>query len=126
MIITDNLTKEDLKKIDDIYREYHQDQFYIPDLKHTVCHRVVKLEEDVIGFGMVKLFPEAILVLNKGRSHREQVMALKMLMNCAITQTWAAGHDYLHATVHNPEYSKLLSKHYGFKESDGKQISLEL
>ena len=126
MIITEELTNEDLKQIDDIYRKYHEDDFFIPSLAHTITYASVKNNEKIVAFGMVKLFPEAILVMNKGASHREQVIAWRMLMNYAIPRTRAQGHRYLHATIHNQEYSNLLSKHYGFKVSDGKQITLEL
>lgn len=126
MIIDSALTKDDRTQIDDIYWKHHADTFYIPNLDHTVTHAVVRDNEKVLAFGMVKLYPEAILVMNKDCSLRDRVGAWRMLMNKAIKDTKSAGFPYLHATIHDNAYSSLLSKHYGFKESAGKQVFLEL
>lgn len=127
MTITEQLTGDDLEQIDVIYWKYHSKNFYIPSLIHTVTHATIKDNEGkLLAFGMVKLFPEAILILDKGASLRDRAQAWRMLLNKAINDSRAAGHEFLYATIHDENYSSLLSKHYGFKDAPGKQVFLEL
>jgi hypothetical protein len=123
MLLTEEI---DFEEVNAIYWKYHSNSLYLPDLSNSIFHTSARDNQGTIAFGMVKLFPEAILVMNKDRSLRDRAIALKLMAREAIIQTKAKNYKYLHATIHDDAYLSLLSKHYGFKLSDGKQVSLEL
>lgn len=120
------LSPGDLKQVNQIYWKFHADNLYIPSAENSIAMALAKDGDRVIAFGMAKLFPEAILILDKSASPRQRTEAFRMLMRHGIKSVKAARHKYLHATIHDEKYGKLLTKHYGFKPSDGEQFSLEL
>jgi hypothetical protein len=120
------LEPKDLDQIDQIYWQHHAEEFFIPSAENCVTLATVKEGGRIVAFGMAKLFPEAILVLDKSVDRRHKVVAFRMLMQHGINAVRNAGHRYLHATIHDMEYGRLLAKHYGFTDAKGKQISLEL
>lgn len=126
MEITSFLNPSDFRQIDNIYWNYHAKSFGIPNLRDTITNACVKDDDKVIAFGMVKLYPEAILIMNYGASSRKKGEALKLLMGKAIRETREANHEFLHATIHDDAYFNLLAKHYGFAKSEGQQVFLEL
>jgi len=121
------LKNSDLVRIDEIYRKHHQDNFGIPSLDYTLISGVAVDEKDeIIGFGMVKLWPEAIMVLDLDRSLREKSDAMHELMVVAINTVVDSPYDSLHAFVQDNGFSQLLKKHYGFKTCTGEAIYLEV
>lgn len=110
-----NSSDEDLEAIDDIYEKYYKNQFGLPNLNATVSHGIIEDDKGVIGFGMVKLFAEAIMILDKIRSTRDKSRAMKALMYKALADSKRVGLNQLHVTVDDEEFAKKLEKHYGFK-----------
>lgn len=119
-------TNGDLAQIADIYWRDHAEYLYIPSAENCVTLASAKEGERIIAFGMAKLFPEAILIIDKSATLRDRVQAFRMLMLHGIEATKEAGYKYLNATIHDETYGRMLAKHYGFKESPGKQVFLEL
>lgn len=115
----------DLEEIEQIRRTHHAD-FDPINLDHCLTHAFVEDNNKIIAYGIVNIFPEAILILDKSAAHRDQVQAWRMLMIKAINDTREKGHEFLRAVVHDDAYFNLLHKHYGFKESIGKHIYMEL
>jgi hypothetical protein len=114
----------DYQAVDDIYRKYHQDNFGIPNLNHTL--RNVVYENDggrIVGFGMLKLIPEAIMVLDLEATPREKKMALDNLIGHAILTASIHDYEHVHAFVQG-EFSDRLKKHYGFSKCEGEAIYL--
>lgn len=122
------LKSKDSRQIDIIYRKYHQEDFYIPKLDSFTLSAgvVVDDKDDVVAFGMVRLIPEVIMVMDLGRSKRTKVTALRELMSVAIMDTVRAGLDSLHAFVQDNGFSHLLKKHYGFRSCTGEAIITEV
>ena len=125
MVITTELTDENRLEVDRIYRRHHANDFYIPSLRDSITYACATNDNKVIGFGVVKPYPEAILVLDYDASLRDKVQAWRGLLNKAISDT-ALRHDQLYVSVHDDAHANLLKKHYGFKEVPGKQLYLEL
>lgn len=116
----------DLERINDIYEKFFQDQIYLPSLDHTIGNGVISNDSDIVAFGMVRLYPEAIIVIDQDASNRNKGIALKLLFDEAIKACKSRNYKELNATVYNNSYGDLLTKHFGFKDCDGKAMNLRL
>ena len=58
----------DLKQIDEIYLKHHKDKIQLPDLENQITSAVVENQGRVVGFGIVKIFAEAIMLLDLDES----------------------------------------------------------
>jgi len=108
------LLVSDLKQIDDIYNKYYASDFTLPNLVHTIGSGVISDNSSVVGFGMVKLYPEALIVLDKSKPKTTQGRALKLLFREAIRVCRERQFDTLQAHSFAPDYSNLLHKHFHF------------
>lgn len=120
------LRMDDLERINQIYENFFQDQIYLPSLNHTIGNGVISNDNDIVAFGMVRLYPEAIIVIDQDASPRNKGIALKLLFDEAIKACKNKNFKELNATVHNNKYGDLLSKHFGFKDCGGKTMQINL
>jgi hypothetical protein len=111
---------DDLPQIDSIYNKYYKDEFWLPNLDHTIGNGVISDGDNVVAFGMVRLYPEAIIVIDKYRAIRDKVSALKLLFDQAILSCKDRGYRELAAKTNDAHYANLLDKHFNFKPQDGK------
>lgn len=122
-------TVDDLEKIDRIWKEYIEtgDRFGIPDTSNLVTHAVVESAKGrLIAFGMVKLFAEAILILDKNESRRNKINAIQALMLEAIRGSRQHNLSQLHCFIQREEFSRIMKKHYNFKNCKGEALVMEL
>lgn len=108
----------DIVAVDRIWRAHHSDDFSVPDRRNMVTEAVVEVDGEVIAYGQVKLFAEAMFILDKSASQRNKVLALKLLMLEAFRGTDAAGLRNLYAFIKDPEFATLISHHFGFEIID--------
>jgi hypothetical protein len=102
--------------VDEIYQQYYAGDFTLPNLVHTIGSGVISDSSGLVGFGMVKLYPEAIIVLDKARPKTTQGRALKLLFSEAIKACRQSGYNSLQAHTLDSDYSNLLIKHFGFEK----------
>lgn len=107
---------KDLTEIDDIYQRYYASDFSLPNLVHTIGSGVISDNLGLVGFGMVKLLPEAIIILDKSRTKTTQGKALKILFKEAIQACRQSGYNSLQAHTLDNRYSNLLIKHFSFEK----------
>jgi hypothetical protein len=112
--------------IDGIYEKFHRDGFGIPSRTHLVTEGVAENESGVIAYGMVKLFCEAIMVLDLDQPDREKISAIRELMSVAIMDSTKLGAEQLHVFVQNPNFAEVLKKHFGFMPCKGEALVLNL
>lgn len=117
---------EDLEKIDEIYQKFFSNQIYLPNLDNTIGNGVISNGSEVVAFGMVRLYPEAIIVIDQDASMRDKVIALKLLFDEAVKACRARNFKELNATIHDNSYGDLLNKHFGFKDFPGKFMQVKL
>ena len=120
------LQDKDIGKINEIYEKYHMGHFGIPPIHNTLCGVVVDDLDVVLGFGMVRLIPEVIMVLDLGRDKKDKCAALKELMQEAVFEISRSDYDSLHAFVQDKSFAEILKKHYGFKTVKGEALILEV
>jgi len=128
MLITRDYDYErDAQTVDKLWKAYYKDEFSIPSFDHTIIRRVIEVDDKLVAYGFAKLNPEATLILDPTMPKRFKVQALRSLMFDAIRGCKEHNLSQLHATINNrPEYEKLLRKHYGFKDTNGTALVMEI
>lgn len=114
----------DVKSIDDIYRS--QESLGVPSLSNVVSHAVITKDETVVGYGSVKLFAEAYLLLLPSLSRLEKTRAIMKSLELGIKTSKEARLEQLFLITDDRHYSDLLKEHYKFKEVPGKLLMLDL
>ena len=125
MIISREFQLEDIKGIDDLYQK--QSEFGIPSLENIIINTTL-VESDtgrIVGYGAVKLFSEAILLLDKSLRKREKAQAVREAMKTALVYSREAGLEYLYVIANTDGFSKVL-RNYGFKRVPGETLILNL
>lgn len=105
----------DVQIIDQIWREHHSDDFSVPARDNALIDAVVENKAgEVIAYGQVKLFAEAMLILDLNASQREKVFAIKSLMLEAFRGADIAGIKQMYAFIQDPDFALLIKRHFGF------------
>jgi hypothetical protein len=116
----------DAININEIWKKHHDADFSVPGLNNVVTNLVIYDGSKLVAFGMVKLFAEAILVMDLDANKRDRANALKVLFTEAFSGCQKAGIEQLHVSVTNPDFAELLKKHYDFKETEGQILVVEV
>lgn len=106
----------DLPVIDRIWRKFHSSNFGLTNTSHTVTKGIIEKDGQVLAYGLVKLFGEAIIVLDLDKSKIDKVEALKALLEQAIIDCRKIGLEQLHVFVKDPSFAAILKKHFDFVE----------
>jgi hypothetical protein len=115
----------DLERLDEIHQRCHT--FAVPRLNHIVDDKVVTSEKgDIIGYGILKLFPEAIMILDTDLPLRDRIAALHEFLERAMTIARENGSEQIHAFVQDEKFSHLLIERYGFRTVSAKPLVLNL
>ena len=125
-IITRDLRESDIISIDEIYQR--QPNIDVPSLKNMITNAVIEDEETgkVLGYGAVKLFTEAILILDKELPKKDRAIALVEAMKNAIIFSRDAGIEHLFAVSSDPSFAKVLEHRYKFCRIPGVLLRLDL
>lgn len=110
--------QSDIESIDNIWRKHHSDDFSIPNRNNSIIDAVVEEDGKVIAYGQVKMFAEAMFIIDKDASTKAKVTALKLLMVEAFRGTNIVGIEDLYCFIKDPQFSTLISKHFGFEIVD--------
>lgn len=120
------LQLRDLPQVNSIYEKYYQREFSLPNLNHTIGNGCILSGDEIIGFGMVKLYPEAIIILDLSKELRDKLVALSMLNNEAIKACRINRYNELKAHTINDSFHKFLIDNYSFEPVEGKQLQLKI
>lgn len=82
---------------------------------NNITERVVLDGEDVVAFGVVKEFAEAVLVLDQETNKRKKLAALEGLLLRAIQTCKELKLKDLHIFAQKEDFAQLLIKQYGFQ-----------
>lgn len=110
------LENKDIPNVSKLWDEYYSHEFGLPDLTRTVTHAKVEENGKLIGFGMVKLWPEAIMILDQSQSKITQAKVMKKLMQYAIDACKHYNVEQLYATTVSTTIADLCRDHYEFKD----------
>ena len=123
-MITRGLKISDLLEIDEFWRKFHKGMRGIPRRSSLISELVVE-NGKIIGYGMTKVYGEALMYLNRDASKFSQTKAFKLMMDHAIADAKRKELDILHVGVDDPNFEGLLRHHYKFTDR-GVVLSLEL
>ena len=90
----------------------------MPNRKNAIIDAVVEKDGEVIGYGQVKLFAEAMFIIDKDASVRDRVEALKLLMMEAIRGVDGTKLEDIYCFIRDPEFASLIAKHFSFEIVD--------
>lgn len=115
---------EDLRKVDAIYERDHAEKFKRPSVKLRLGHLIAEEDGKILGYGIVNVFMEATVILNKKESVRNRLRAMDILLNKAVDSATKVGVEQLFIQTDEPAWGLSLKKRYGF--SDAKKVVLVL
>ena len=121
-----NFEMEDIKAIDEIFN--NQSEFGVPSLKNVLINSTITDTEtgEVIGYGVIKLFAEAYMILDHRKSKKTRADAFRQLMRVAMTHAKDAGLEELFIIANDKEFADILCKKYTFKRVPGELLMLDL
>ncbi len=105
----------DLKRVDEIWKKFYSTEFCLPDLSNTITHAIIENDGIITGFGEVKLFAEALMVIDKDQSLRVKTDTARALIYKGINDSTSAGLRQLHVSVHDLRFAEVMEKHFGFE-----------
>ena len=99
----------------------------VPTLNNLIVNAIlVDDDEKIFGYGCVKLFAEAILILKNRLSKKLKAQAIRASMKTAILFSKDAGVETLYIVSNEPGFSDVLRKTYGFRSYPGELLILDL
>ena len=119
------LRVSDLPLIDYMHRHYYPDHF-LPNRNNIIVDGTVDRGGKVVGYGMIKLFAEPILLLDRSASKIERGKAFKLVMDVAIRAAKSAAIEQINVFSDDDAFLEVMKKHYGFKPRLGNGIILEV
>lgn len=115
----------DIKGISAIHRR--QPDLGVPGLKNVLVNSTFVDENGkVVGYGVLKLFAEAVLIIDKKINKIAKGKALKEGMDVAITACQQRGIEQLYIITEFPGFSGILQKHYSAKKCPGDTLLIDL
>lgn len=115
-----SLQENDLNGIDRIWRECgHADKFGLPTLTNIITKAVADQDGSIIGFGLVKVYAEAVAILDLNKSKVDRLEALEKLLAEAFRACEDLNVEQLHVYVQDLGMQRLLEQKFGFKVATG-------
>jgi hypothetical protein len=118
--------RDDLEVVDRIWRKHHSDDFGVPSLNNVIDNRVIQGDGRIIGFGMVKLFAEGVIVLDKGVPLPSRAKGIIVSIEHALDSVKRAGLEQFHVFTDDPHYIEVLQRHWGFRTAPGTVLYKEI
>jgi len=126
MIVPRVFKPSDIAEIDAIFKK--QPELGVPSIRNMIINGVIEDTDTnkVIAYGVVKLFGEAILILDKDIPKRDKAKALREVMKIAISFSRERYLEYLYLISNSESFSEVLKKKYGFIKCPGELLMLDL
>ena len=115
MIYLEPLTLESVKEIDEVWKKHLSQSYSVPGVENAIVDAVARNGDGrLIGYGQLKMFAEAILILDPTTEKRDRVDAMNKLIFKAIqgAEKWHLRDIY--AFAKDPEFADIIVKHFGF------------
>jgi hypothetical protein len=121
------LILSDIKAIDEFWQKHHRGKHGIPKRRFVLTDDVVADDNDhPIAYGIVRMFAEALLYIDKDKSKYAQAKAFKLLMEKALVDCKNADLDELNVGIADPSFAGILKDRYQMKKRDQEMLSLEI
>jgi len=114
----------DIEAIDRIHKK--QPSLGVPALGNMLANRVIELDGRVIGYAVIKLFAEGVLILDQEERKAVRAEVIKEVMDESIGICADAGIEQYYITTSHPGFREILRNRYGFVECPDKFLLLNL
>lgn len=114
MIILRDFYESDIPGISEIHER--QPNLGVPSLDHVFINKTIEQDGKILGYGVVKQFAEAVLILDHSLDKRTKAEAVKQSMRIAIHGAEMLNLEQLYITTPYEGFSKVIQKHYNFVE----------
>lgn len=116
--------KDDYPKVAEIYKKHWLSQnLEIPETQGRIIEALVENDEGrIITYGMVKLWAEAMMIMDSSRPTKERIEGLRLLIQTAIMASRKVGFNEFHLFTGNEAFAKVLVKHFGFQDLPGLHV----
>jgi hypothetical protein len=112
----------DTDEIRKIHRSYYQEEFPLPQFERCNIDAVITDGSGkILAVGGVYPTTELIMMVDKGMPRISRVRAIIELLNFASYTQGISGGD-MHAFIQDPEFARLLRKHFGFVDCKGEAL----
>lgn len=113
---------DDIPEINDIYKR--NPLIGIPSLNNVVANSsfVRSSDDKVVAYGVVKVFAEGVLILDKDIRTREKAEVVKLSTPEMLQRARDARLEYIYVIANDPGYSAILRKKYGFLRVPGELL----
>ncbi len=126
MIYLRGVRELDLPVVDAIWKRHHSEDFGVPSMANVIDSRTLLSDGQVIGLGMVKLFAEGIIVLDKDVPLPSRAKGIIVGIDHALDVVKRAGLEQFHVFTDDPHYIEVLKKHWGFRTAPGTVLYREI
>ncbi len=126
--------KEDIPEIAEIHKR--QPDLGVPSRDNVIVNCTFETlgkgpsnPSRVAGYGVLKVFAEAVLIIDKGLRKIDKGRAVSEGMKIALDACRKQGIENLHIfvdTKRHPGYSKILQKHFGAKVCSGETLLIKV
>lgn len=108
--------------------KHHAHSFSLPALNPSLidCVAVDETVGKIVAFGVVKVYAEAVMVMDHDRNRLTRARAFAELMSVAIMGCQKAGVTQLHVVAQDPNFADVLRKQYKFGDVVGEHLKLEV
>lgn len=116
--------ESDLKEVERIWRTHYNGEFKLnlPGLEAAIIEK----EGIVTGFGFVNPIVEIIMLLDKSQGVMSNGKDFLQLMGTAKSVAKLWNFDQLHAFVQDSNFSDILKGHFGFKNTKGESLVINI
>lgn len=109
------LVPQDITALDELWKKYWS-AYSLPTRSNAIIDAVtINPSGQIVGYGQVKLFAEAMLFLDPTMPRRERAISVRLLMSEAFRGVRSANIEQIYAFIKDPEFVKLIVQRYGFE-----------
>lgn len=117
-MILRRLQPQDPQQINEFWERCHKGKYGIPKRAFVITDAVTTSKDKVVGYGIVRMFAEALLYIDKDISKFQQAKSFKLLMEQALLDCKNAGLDQLNVGVADESFKNLLIEGFDFKSRE--------
>ena len=112
------LEPQDLPQINSFWEKHLKGKYGIPERKFVITDAVTTSKDKTVAYGIVRMFAEAFLYIDKDQSKFQQAKSFKLLMEQAMSDCKDAGLDQLNVGAKDPDFANILRVDYNFKDRE--------
>ena len=125
LVVAREFKESDIEGISRIFDK--QPEIGVPSLKNVVINTTIENDKgEIIAYGVVKIFAEMVLIMDKEIPKKSKAHALMEAMKTAILFSKKTGIEMLYAISSNESFTRVLENRWKMKRVPGTLLCLDL